>query len=284
VNPKLSVILVNYNGEEYLKSCFASIEHFLHNIPHEICVVDNASKDESLAFLRDEYPHVQIIENPENLGFAAAMNQGIAATQAPYVLWLNPDSELLDNGFEVLLAHMDAHPKTGILGPQILNPDLSVQLSCRSFPSYETALFNRYSLLSRLFPDNPISRKYLKSGWNHQTISETDWVSGACALVRRRMLEEIGLLDEKYFMYCEDVDLCRRAWQAGWKVEYHPGAHVMHHIAGSSRKVKRKMIGEHHRSMWHYYKKHYKRNPLKDLAVGSIILGRCGFKMLASGK
>jgi N-acetylglucosaminyl-diphospho-decaprenol L-rhamnosyltransferase len=281
-NFKMAVIIVNYNGAAYLHNCLSSVEHFLHNIPHDIVVVDNASKDRSLNLIREEFPQARIICNHENLGFAAAMNQGIKATNASYLLWLNPDAELLDNGFDELYSYMERHPKTGILGPQIVNPDHSIQLSCRSFPSYETALFNRYSLLTRLFPNNPFSRKYLKTNWNHQNVTDTDWVSGCCLLVRREMIQQIGLLDESFFMYCEDVDFCRRAWNSGWKVQYHPSAHVMHQIAGSSRKVKTKMVWEHHRSMWHYYKKHYRRNFFKDAAVGLIIKIRAGLKILQS--
>ena len=148
------------------------------------------------------------------------------------------------------------------------------------FPSYRAGLFNRYSLLTRWFPKNRFSRNYLKSDFDHNVIADIDWVSGACLLHRRELIKRPGLLDEKFFMYCEDVDYCFRAKQEGWSVRYHPGASVLHHIAGSSKQLPRKAILERHKSIWHYYTKHFKRNIAKDIAVGAGILGRCAMLLV----
>ena len=275
----LSVIIVNYNAGRFLPRCLASIEACLDGIAHEVCVVDNASTDGTRALIANSFPHVQLIANDRNLGFAAGVNRGLEKTRGRYVLWLNPDAEILDGGMAELLRYLKGEPDVGIIGPQIVDPDGGIQLSCRSFPSYRTVLFHRYSLLTRWFPDNCYSRHYLKTGWDHAGIREVDWVSGACLLHRREVLDDIGGLDERFFMYCEDVDFCLRARQAGWKVHYHPGLRVLHHIAGSSRRSPALMVLERHRSMWRYYAKHFRRNPLKDAAVGAGIWGRCAWRM-----
>lgn len=244
-------------------------------ISHEICVVDNASKDNTTAIVREQFPCVQLVVNERNFGFAAGVNQGLEKTRGHYVLWLNPDAEILSDGMKELLQYLEREPKVGIIGPQILDPDGHVQLSCRSFPSYQTALFNRYSLLTRWLPRNRFSREYLRTDWDHAEIREVDWVSGACLFHRRAVLKDIGGLDEGFFMYCEDVDFCLRGRQAGWAVHYHPGMRVVHHIGGSTRQAPVRMAIERHRSMWRYYAKHFRRDRFKDVTVGSGISGRC---------
>ncbi|MGH7775218.1 MAG: glycosyltransferase family 2 protein [Candidatus Binatia bacterium] len=275
----LSVIIVNYNAASYLARCLTSIESCLSGITYEICLVDNASTDGSRILIGDRFPSLQLIANDRNLGFAAGVNQGLERTHGRYVLWLNPDAEILDGGMAELLRYLNLQPKVGIIGPQIVDSDGGIQLSCRSFPSYRTVLFHRYSLLTRWLPQNRYSRDYLHTDWDHAAIREVDWVSGACLLHRRVVLDDIGGLDERFFMYCEDVDFCLRARQAGWKVHYHPGMRVLHHIGGSSRQSPALMAIERHRSMWRYYAKHFQRNLLKDATVGAGILARCVWMM-----
>lgn len=274
---RLSVLIVNYNAGAFLERCLASLRAHLSEIPHEVCLVDNASSDGSLVRVRARFPGVQIIENSKNLGFAAAINQGLRETTGTYVLWLNPDTELLDSGFLTLLNYLDVNPTLGVLGPQLINPDGRRQLSCRSFPSYRTAFFHRYALLTRLLPSNPFSKKYLHTDWGTDRIRETDWVSGACLLHRRAVSDKLGGLDELFFMYCEDVDFCLRARQAGWSTGYHPDARALHHIGTSSQQLARRMILERHRSMWRYYRKHFHPNWAKVLVVGPAIATRCAF-------
>ncbi len=276
---ELSIIIVNYNAAPFLKRAIESIELHLKNVSHEICVVDNASTDKSSDVWLN-FPQVRVIRNDNNLGFAAGINQGLKDTTGSYVLWLNPDAELLDDGLATILRYMNDHPNVGIIGTRIVNSDGSIQLSCRSFPSYRAGLFNRYSLLTRWFPKNRFSRNYLKSDFDHNVIADVDWVSGACLLHRRELVKRPGLLDEHFFMYCEDVDYCFRAKQEGWNVQYHPGAAVLHHIAASSKQLPRKTILERHKSIWHYYTKHFKRNIAKDIAVGAGILGRCAMLLV----
>ena len=279
VAAELAVVVVSFNALEFLPRCLGSVVAHLAGIPHEVCVVDNASTDGSGAIIAREYPRARLITNQKNLGFAAAMNAGLAATRAPMVLWLNPDAEIVGGRVADVLTYLREHAEVGILAPQLVDEGGSIQLSCRAFPRYRTVLGHRYALLTRWFPANPLSREYLYTDWDHGSVREVDWVSGACLLHRRAALDEVGGLDSRFFMYCEDVDFCLRARQAGWRVAYHPGLKVLHRIGGSTRRQPVRMVLERHRSMWHYYAKHFRRNPVTDAAVGAGLLARCAWLM-----
>jgi GT2 family glycosyltransferase len=280
---ELSIIIVNYQSARLLMRCLRSIELQMSSIKHEVCVVDNASSDGSVPLIQTEFPKTIVVANRRNLGFAAGVNLGLKNTTGRFVLWLNPDTEVLNPGVSELMEYMHQRPDVGIVGPQILDPDQTIQLSCRSFPSYQTALFNRYSVLTRWMPRNRYSREYLHNGRDHSNVFRVDWVSGACLLHRRTLTQHIGGVDERFFLYGEDVDFCRRAHETGWAIHYHPAMRVMHHIGGSSRKSRYRSIVERHRSMWRYYSKHFRRNPLKDAVVGAGITGRCLWTVLWDG-
>ncbi|MES4792988.1 MAG: glycosyltransferase family 2 protein, partial [Chloroflexota bacterium] len=164
-------------------------------------------------------------------GFAAAVNRGIQeVAQADVLCLLNPDAELLDDGIFAAAHYLQSHPEIGVLGGRILNPDGSIQPSARAFPSHHNALFNRHSLLTKLFPHNRWSRQYLMTDWDHHDTRPVDWVSGAFMLLHRRALQAVGPFDPAYFFSIEDVDFCRRVHQAGLQVHYFPGAAVRHRI------------------------------------------------------
>ncbi len=273
---KLSIIIVNYHAGDFLARCLASIQRHLQGLEKEVCVVDNGSASGEREKILSGFPAALWISNTENAGFSKAVNQGVRATSGEFVLWLNPDAEFMDSGLADVLKDFEKNPEWGVLGLKILDPDGSVQLSARAFPSYEAALFNRYSILTRIFPGNPWSRRYLNSAWKHDEVRSVDWVSGAALVHRRKVWEVLKGLDEAFFMYCEDVDFCLRAGKAGWRVLYHPAAAVRHHIGVSSRKLAVKMVAERHKSMWHYYRKNFSRNLFKDMAVGAGITARCG--------
>jgi GT2 family glycosyltransferase len=268
---RLSVLVVSHNTRELLAACLDSLAEHLTGIEHEVCVVDNASSDGSAALVRERFPHVRLLANDRNAGFAAGVNEAIDATTASYICWLNPDARLLNAGMAAALDYLDAHERVGILGPRIVNADGSIQHSSRSFPSYATALFNRNSFMTRLFPRNRYTRDYLRTGRNHAAIEETDWVSGAC-LIHRRAL---GRLDERFFLYMEDIDFCLRARKEGWSVVCHPALRVLHHIGGSSRRIPVRRVLVLHRSIWRYYKKHFRCNLLLDAVSAGVIWGRC---------
>ncbi len=277
---ELSVIVVSYNTATLLRRCLESLGRHLNRLSFEICVVDNASTDGSCAPLKTRFPAARLITNNRNRGFAAAMNQGLKNTTGRYVLWINPDAELLDDGIRTLVLYMDEHPNVGILSPQIVNPDGSRQMTCRSFPSYQAGLFNRRSLLTKWFPRNPFSRRYLRLNLDASRVQPVDWFAGACLLHRREVSDQLGGLDERFFMYCEDVDFCFRARKRGWEVLFHPSARVLHRTEASSRQLPYRMLIEHNRSMWRYYIKHFHRSILGDLFVGTGIGTRCGLLLL----
>lgn len=272
----LSVVIVSYDSAAFLGACLDSLDRHLAGLDVEICVVDNGSADDSRDIATRCERRVRVVLNERNLGFAAAVNRGLAATSGRYVLWLNPDAVLLNDGARELITYLETHPVVGIVGPKILDPDGQLQRSARAFPSYDWSIGHRHSLLSRLFPANPFSRRYLRSDLDPSVIQDTDWVSGACLLHRRDVSEQLGGLDERFFMYCEDVDFCLRARQRGWTVRYHPALTIAHHVAGSTRRRPAKMLVERHRSLWRYYQKHFTRHPLIDLVAWSAIWSRCG--------
>ena len=279
--PDVSIIVTNYNTRDLLRACFASMEGRLGRPWLEVILVDNASADGSAEMTREEFPDVRVFVQERNEGFAHANNRGIRASRGRHVLILNSDTEIVDDALERMRDHMDAHPDIGALGARLLNTDGTVQLSCRSFPSYRTVLFHRYSLMTRLFPRNRYSAEYLMTDTNHDETMDVDWVSGACMMVRRETMDAVGLLDEGFFMYAEDVDWCYRMKQAGWRVCYLPQAEVRHHIGRSTRNVPYRMTYERHRSMWRFYRKHYSRGiVLVDVATFLGIAARCGMVML----
>jgi GT2 family glycosyltransferase len=285
VSLKLSVVIVNWNTAELLRECLKSLhlETFAAR-GYEAIVVDNASSDGSTAMVEHEFPLARLIRMNTNGGFSKGNNAGIRQSRGEFVLLLNSDTEVQGNALELMCSRMKADPKIGALGAQLRNPDGTVQLSCRRFPSYKTALFNRKSALTRLFPRNRFSQAYLMTHEGHEQTREVDWVIGACLMTRRAVLEQVGLLDEHFFMYAEDVDWCFRMRLRGWSVVYFPEAVVMHHYERSTTKVPFKMNYQRHRSMWKFYMKHYSRGiVLMDVATFLGIAARCGAIAVRAG-
>lgn len=259
----LTVIILNWNAREWLaRSVGSALGQDVGARAFDVVFVDNASTDGSAELVRERFPTARVMALPENRGFAAGNNAALATTTARHVLLLNPDTETHPGAFAALLDFMDAHPGCGILGPQVLNPDGSLQYSCRRFPTLEAGLF-RNTPLGKLFPGNKATRDYLLKDTPHDAPMRVDWVSGCAMLIRREVLDTVGALDEQFYMYEEDVDLCYRAREAGWDVWYNPAAVVTHAIGQSSNKNPRPMIIAFHRSMFRFFQKHYlgKRYP-----------------------
>jgi len=275
----VSVVIVNYLSETLTARCIRSITQAEPALAQELdfIIVDNGSKEDWPALL-EGLGSVSLIECEKNLGFAEGANRGMRVGSGEYIFLINPDSLVCPGALSRAVAFMrdPANSSVAILGPKVFDDPAkrSVQFSARSFPGFAQALFGRYSLLTRLWPSNPWSRRYLKNDCQHDSPMRVDWVSGCCMLIRRKALDEIGLFDENYFMYVEDVDLCRRAWEAGWQVAYFPGAEVTHQIGGSSKLRPIRMIVEHHRSMWIYYRKFFHHGPCARFVVLSVICAR----------
>lgn len=276
----VSIVIVNYNTRDYLKDSLGSIYSQKNNIPYEVIVVDNNSTDGSKLLWRDsEFKNIKFIENKENLGFARGCNQGIALSKGRYILVLNPDTVVLNDAIEKMVRFMDENKSVGISGPKILNPDGTIQYSCRKFPNHLFILFGRNSIFTKVSPNNRFSKKYLMSDWNHDENREVDWVSGASLMLRRELIDDIGLFDENFFMFNEDVDICLRAKKAGWSVKYFAEASVIHYIGSSHGKVANRLIIERHKGMAHFYHKHYKKNLICTMITDAAIIMR-GFLFL----
>jgi N-acetylglucosaminyl-diphospho-decaprenol L-rhamnosyltransferase len=278
----LSTVIVNYKSRRALLECLGSLEMDAAAYEREIVVVDNDPSGGTLEEVARRFPKVRGIANSENVGFARAVNQGIAATTGAYVLVLNPDCFIEQGSLAALTGYLRAHARTGIVGPRMIGRDGTLQYSARSFPDPFTFLFNRYSLLTRLFPGNRFSRRYLLSDWDHASVRAVDWLSGACLMVRRTAIDEVGPMDEAYFMFNEDVDWCRRMKQGGWDVVYVPEALIHHDIGASRKKVSSKVIVERHRGMIHYFHKYHPSNPVLTVLADTVIRLRAGLMLAAN--
>jgi GT2 family glycosyltransferase len=271
----LSMIIVTYNSLEYLKDCVASIHAFPPKNDYDILVVDNASSDRTDEYVKSEYPYITLIKNDRNRGFAAATNQAIMISDSAYILLINSDCQVFDNSIENLLEYFKGNEKVAIAGPKILNSDGSIQYSCRRFPSFFGAA--AHTLLAHIYPDNPFSKKYKLVGADREKPFPVDWVSGSCMMIRRKALEETGLLDENFFMYVEDIDICYRMWQKGWEVHYMPYSRVVHHTGGSSgiaAAVSRKekgiadsKDGKYHKAKGYTYEERYRGERINPAAA-----------------
>lgn len=252
----IDIVIVNYNSTDYLLKCLKSVYDSIGDISIRVFVYDNNSKN-GVDRVSIAFPMVIFRKNPFNMGFGKAINKGIKQGTAPYVLVLNPDTIIQDGFFDSILQYIGNNPDTGIVGPKILNSDGSIQGSARAFPKPWMAFYGRNSFLTRWFPNNPISRKcILTTGSDGVTPMSVDWVSGACMLVRRRAIDEVGLLDEQFFMYWEDADWCKRMWRKGWKVDYFPKASIVHHVGCSSSKRPLRSILEFHKSCYKIIRKY----------------------------
>jgi N-acetylglucosaminyl-diphospho-decaprenol L-rhamnosyltransferase len=253
IGSDLSIVIVNWNVRDLLRRCLDSI---ISNFQPEIIVVDSASSDDSVAMVEEEFPQVQLIANSENVGFTVGNNQGIAVSRGRYVLLLNPDTVVVGDALTMMVEYMDDHPPVGALGPQLLNPDGSIQSSRRRFPTLATA-FLESTILQQWFPRNRVAKHYYIADRSDDEVQEVDWVTGACLLARREAIEEVGLLDEGFFMYSEELDWCRRIKAQGWKVIYLPAARVIHYGAQSSEQVKSFQHIQFQRSKIRYFRKHH---------------------------
>lgn len=280
----VSITIVSYNGRDFLRRCLTSIYRHTQDIQFEVIVVDNASQDGTPEMVLSEFPKVTLIRRSSNAGFAYGTNQGIAVARGQAILVINPDTELTDNVLPPMLAYLADNEDIGIVAPKLLNTDGGLQLSCRAFPTFGTAFFNRYSLLTRLRPNNRFSSHYLMTDFDHESIADVDWASAACWLVPRHTFERVGPLDEGYFWSIEDVDYCQRVHRAGLRVVYFPEVSVVHHIGASSETLANRTVIERHRGMWRYYRAYLRPEsslaaPLTDIAVRTGTWLRCGAQL-----
>src|SRR5829696_3122684 len=248
----ISIIIVSWNTAQLLENCLRSI---LANPPLsslEIWVVDNASTDGSPRMVREKFPQVHLIENHENVGFARANNQALQRSTGQYCLLLNPDTLVSPGALQALVDFLDKHPKTGAAGPRILNPDSSLQISSHPRPTLTRELWYLFHLDAVL----PYAA-YPKAKWQTNQPQEVDILMGACLVVRKDVLDQVGILDEGYFIYSEEVDLCYRIQRAGWHLHWIPQAEVVHFGGQSTQQVPTEMFLNLYHSKVKYFRKHY---------------------------
>ena len=246
---KLSIIIVSHNSSSFIGSCLTSLIHSRLKST-DFFVVDNNSSDDSLALIKHLYPFVKIIENKKNFGFATACNQAIQQTKSDYVLLLNPDVYVQKNTLQLLLNYMDKHPSVGISACKLLYENGNLQYSCRTFGSVLSRILATFS------PKSAKVASYLMKDYDHKEPKKVDWLIGAFLLINKKVFRDVTLLDERFFLYFEDVDLCKRVAAAGWDVVYYPKAVATHTYKQASKRFFSKEQFYHLKSMFQYYMKH----------------------------
>lgn len=276
----LSNIIINYNNSAVIGDCINSIYKTVDGIEFETLVVDNSLRDDGIKIIKKKFPEIKLIQNKINVGFARANNQAAKLAKGDILLFLNPDIILTEGAVTNMVTYLKSHKEIGVLGPKILNMDKTLQYSCRSFPDVWTGLFNRYSLITKLVPNNYFTAKYLLTDFDHNEVREVDWVSGSCMMVSRDIFTKTGLFDENYFLFNEDVDLCKNMVNSGYQTVYYPSAKVYHKITSSNNKVDSTIIIKRHLGMSYYFKKHHYKNIGIRCFVNFFITLRCFSQLL----
>jgi N-acetylglucosaminyl-diphospho-decaprenol L-rhamnosyltransferase len=249
----LAVVVVNWNSGESVSRCVRSVLESAGEVSLDIVIVDNGSGDGSARAVAESFPQVRLIENDDNRGFPRAANQGMRATDSEFVLLINPDAEVVAGTLEGLLKVARDHPRAGAIGVLTTNTDGSVYPSARRVPSLGQGLAQ--TLVAPFWPQNRWSRAYRMADWDRRDERKVDWVSGSSMLLRRQALDRVGLFDEAYFMYVEDLDLCTRMRAAGWEVWFSPEVQI-EHVGGTATAGRKRMTLEHSKSMYLYFVKH----------------------------
>lgn len=273
--PELSICIVSWNTRELLDACLVSIRTLPDCVTREVIVVDNASSDGTAQMVRADHPEVRLIANTENVGYAAGNNQAIAVASGGLILLLNPDIVVLEGALDTLVGFLHEYPQAAAVAPRLVLMDGSTQASCRSFPAPDVVLYEALGL-SRLFPRSRRFGKYRMTWWDYDDERPVPQPMASAFLVRRPALDEVGLMDEQFPIFFNDVDLCKRLWDAGWEIWYTPRASMVHLGGASTRQVRRRMIDESHRSFVRFYRKHYAGRIPAWQYLGALALLRMG--------
>lgn len=252
----VSIIIVNWNACDVLRDCLCSIAEQTKKLSYEVIVVDNNSTDCSVAMVEKEFPDVILLANKENRGFAAANNQGIERSSGRYVLLLNPDTVILDQAIEKSVSFADTQPDGGVIGVKTVRGDHTLVRNCFQYAS----LLNMSITMSGLhliFPENRLWGRERMTWWDYETVRTVDVVAGCYMLVRREVIQDVGGMDEQFFMYGEEMDWCRRITRAGWKIYYQPDASIIHYGGMSAAQNPFGMQQEQRKSYLLYFRKHH---------------------------
>jgi hypothetical protein len=259
----VSVVVVSTNERELLRACLSSIFDAPPRESLEVIVVDNACTDGSAGMAKGFSPGCRVVTNPRRRGFARNNNIGLREAHGRYALLINADAWVRPGAIDALVSFLDTYQEVGICGPRVLNPDGTLQLSCRTFPTVRSVLMRRIPLFRWLLPKR-ILRGHLMQDWDHSSDRAVDWLLSACLLVRREAIDAVGPMDDDYFLYGEDVDWCWRMWQKGWQVYFVPEAEVFHHYRRlSARHLLTRKTLIHIKSLTHFWRKN--RVPLSKV-------------------
>ena len=260
-HPKLSIVIVSYRCRDFLAACLGSLAADVHAREGQVIVVDNNSCDGTVELVTERFPWVELVAVRENLGFAKANNVGIAKAVGRFVLLLNPDTIVTPDSLGAAVRELEGRPDVGMLGVKLLREDGRLDHACkRGFPTPLTSLYH-FGGLSRRLPKGPKFAHYTAGSVGEDEVATIDAVNGAFMLVRREALDDVGPLDEDYWLYGEDLDWCFRFWAAGWKILYWPRVTVLHFKGGSSGKARTWRTNlAFHRAMWLFYRKHCHAN------------------------
>lgn len=275
----VSVVIVNWNACDLLRDCLKSIFDQTRQIDFEVIVVDNSSSDASVAMVRDEFPQVKLIAEEVNLGFARANNVGIIQSRGRYVLLLNPDTVILDDAIGRSLNWIVSHPDVAVLGCQVFENETTIQKTCFAHPTLFNLFLDLAGMTSRFGNSTFLGRSVL-GGWDRQTERDVPVVSGMFMLIPRKAIDEVGLMDEQFFVYSEEADLCRRFWSAGWRCVFSPVAKIIHRDGGgkSTSQTSVKMYVQMQKSNQLYIYKHY---GIAGWLIGKVIyIIAMGFRVM----
>ncbi len=272
----LSIIIVSWNIKDLLIKCLRSVDAGRGELSMDVIVVDSGSSDGTPDMLVHDFPWITLISCQDNVGFPKGNNIGLAEARGKFLLLLNPDTEIQGDALTVMVRYLEEHPKVGIAGPLLLNPDGSIQSSRRRFPSVWTGIFES-TWLQPLAPKSLLDNYYAEDLPDDQ-VSEVDWLVGACLMARREILQEVGSLDEAYFMYSEELDWCRRVKEAGWQIIYLPEAEVIHHVGKSSEQAVTERHINYQKAKLRYFRKFHGRRASGVLRI--ILLANYGFQMI----
>jgi GT2 family glycosyltransferase len=265
----ISVVIVGWNAKYYLELCLQSLTEAPPRRSMEILVVDNASTDGSAEMIETRFPSVKLIKSTENLGFAKGNNVAIRQCRGRYVALVNPDVIVFPGCLDALADFLDSNPKVGNVGPRVLNPDMSLQSTCRRFPTLWNNFCSATSLAS-IFKNSRVFAGEHMFYFAHDKTLAVDVLVGCFSMIRREAFDSVGLLDEDLFMYGDDVDWCRRAWKAGWEVVFYPGAQAIHDRGKITAPYPVRFAVAQQKSVLHYWSKHH--GIFGRIGIGSIIL------------
>lgn len=274
----VSIIIVNYKTPDLTLQTIHSVFSSDTSSTYEVILVDNNSQDGLVEKVKNEYSFILLIENKQNVGFSKANNQGIQLASGRYVLLLNSDTVVRPDTLDVMVTFMDTHPTVGASGCKVVLPNGELDKACRrGFPTPSASFYYAFGF-SKLFPNVPRFNQYQLGYLDPDESYPVDCLVGAFMMVRREVIDQVGGLDEEFFMYGEDIDWCYRIKQAGWEIYYYPKTSIIHYKGASSRRKPFKIVYEFHRAMWLFHRKHYKKKYL-PLVNGLVYLG-IGIKLL----